>query len=120
MDARLTAALKGYRLTFVYALGDAERRLARERYDLVLIGLTFDDSRMFEMLRHVRTAVQSAQVPVVCLRAVPRSGFTMSSEGLRIACDALNASAFLDLTAYSSANEADAALLQTVEGLLKS
>src|SRR4051812_1645782 len=120
LDVRLTTVLQGYDLAFVRTMREAERRLSGSDFDLVVIGLSFDDSRMFDLLRHVRSAERNGGVPIICLRGVSQRASAISSESLKIACNALDASGFFDFAAYPSGAAADAALRQTAEGLLKS
>jgi PleD family two-component response regulator len=119
LDARLSGALGGRSLAFVRTLLEAERRLAAEEFGLVIIGLHFDDSRMFDLLRYVRSASRRRDQPVICLRSLSHRTSAISSESLKIACEALGADAFLDFGAYASEAAADAALGQAANGLLK-
>jgi len=120
LDARLALVLQGYDLAFVRTMREAERRLSAGDFELLVIGLNFDDSRMFDLLRHVRTAARNAAVPIICVRGVSQRASAISSESLKIACNALNASAFIDFSDYPSVPAADTALRQAAEGLLKS
>jgi CheY-like chemotaxis protein len=51
---------------FAFTLREAAERLAVGDIDLVLCTIHFDESRMFDLLRHARSAAPS--VPVVCCR----------------------------------------------------
>jgi len=53
MDARYHAALCGWEVAFVRTMSQA-RRAITERYDLVVIGVYFDDSQMFDLVRDIR------------------------------------------------------------------
>ena len=53
-DRRLSAILAGHDVVFARTLGEAQRTLAQQQFDLVLIGVHFDDSRMFDLLRYLR------------------------------------------------------------------
>jgi PleD family two-component response regulator len=120
LDGRLSAVLLGHRLSFVRTMYEAERRLAAEDFALVIIGLHFDDSRMFDLLRHVRSPGRHRHVPVLCLRTQSHRQAAISSESLKIACEALEGDAFIDFGAYPSDVEAEVALRQEVDRLLKS
>ncbi len=120
LDARLSTVLQGHRLTFVRTMHEAERRLAAGEFALVIIGLHFDDSRMFDLLRHVRAPGRNQRVPVICLRGLSHRQAAISSESLKIACEALEGDAFVDFGAYASEAAAEVALREIVEGLLKS
>jgi CheY-like chemotaxis protein len=71
MQARVAAVLVQERLVFVHTLAAALKALAGEDFDLVLIGLHFDDSRMFDLLREVRAGSRNGAVPIVCFRTRP-------------------------------------------------
>jgi hypothetical protein len=49
MDSRYSAALTGWDIEFARTMGQARRALAGARYDLVAIGVHFDDSQMFDL-----------------------------------------------------------------------
>jgi CheY-like chemotaxis protein len=89
------------------------------KISLVVCTVYFDDSRMFDLLRYVRSASRRRDQPVICLRSLSHRTSAISSESLKIACEALGADAFLDFGAYASEAAADAALGQAANGLLK-
>jgi CheY-like chemotaxis protein len=68
--------------------------LAR-RVDLIVCGPRFDDSRMFELLREVKADDRFADLPIVCLHSGTVS-LPGSTEGFKIACQALGVGTFLD------------------------
>ena len=105
MDLRYTTALSGWQVEFVRTLAQARQALGRARHDLVALGVYFDDSQMFDLLRIVRADPVHATVPVVCVRGRP--GFTaVSSRSLEIAVKALGADEFIELAAGESGNGA--------------
>ena len=65
MDARYTAALRGWEIEFVRTLGAARQALGAARYDLVAIGVYFDDSQMFDLVRALRAAARTAGLPIL-------------------------------------------------------
>jgi hypothetical protein len=100
LDARLSGALGGRSLAFVRTLLEAERRLAAEEFGLVIIGLHFDDSRMFDLLRWARA--QCAHIPFVCARIFPKDITRISIEGVSIAVTSLGAAGFIDVPALEA------------------
>ena len=117
MDARYAAALPGWEIEFVRTLGAARRALAGARYDLVAIGVYFDDSRMFDLVRSLRSAQRTAALPILCVRGRP--GFTaVSSQTLDTALRALGADRFIDLLESAGA-EGDAALREAAQRLVR-
>ena len=118
LDARLAVVLAEHELCFVRTVDEAMRALAQEAFDLLVISVHFDDSRMFDLLREARTEARNQGIPIVCVRE-PGLGFTaISSHTLEVTCRALEANAFLDLTTIDDDAQRDAALRAAVEGLL--
>ena len=117
MDARYTAALRGWEIEFVRTLGAARQALGGARYDLIAIGVYFDDSQMFDLVRSLRAAERTAALPILCVRGRP--GFTaVSTSTLETALRALGADRFIDLL-ESAGVEAEAALREAAERLVR-
>jgi PleD family two-component response regulator len=98
-DARLPGILAGYSLSFVRTLDEAKSILAARNFDLILIGVHFDESRMFDLLRYVRAQERHRATPVVCVLTVDFTRHAVAAEGLEIAVKALGGTAYLDLKA---------------------
>ena len=69
MDDKVRECLPGHDLTFIRTMHEALRALQHDGYTLGVIGLEFDDSRMLELLQHVRSLPKYREVPVVCVYA---------------------------------------------------
>jgi PleD family two-component response regulator len=117
IQRRLGPILEPHEPTFVHTLTDAKRALARDGYDLVIIGVHFDESRMFDLLRQVRADERYQATPVVCVASQPFDT-PISVEGLEIATRALAADAFVDFAKYAGREAGDAAIRGVVERLL--
>ena len=96
-DARITAMLNGHDLSFVRTLDEAKATLAGRNFDLIVIGVHFDESRMFDLLRHVRWQERHRATPVVCVLTAEFSRHAIAAEGLEIAVKALGGTAYVDL-----------------------
>lgn len=116
-DRRLSAILAGHEVIFARTLGEAQRLLEEREFDLVMVGVHFDDSRMFDLVRHVRAGGSHAERPVVCVRS-HRLAAAISLEGLEIAARALACNLFLDLTKYPDDAKGNAEVRQLLDGLL--
>ena len=117
MDVRYNAALAGWEAAFVRTLSQARRALT-ERYDLVLIGVYFDDSQVFDLVRSIRAKPDYAGVPILGVRA--RSGFTaVSARTLEMTLKALAADEFIDLALVGDDAAGNAALRAATRRLLK-
>ena len=109
MDRRYSKAFTGWDLAWVRTLAEAHQSLDAGRCDLVVIGVYFDDSQMFDLLRYIRADEEHSEVPVVCVRGQP--GFTaVSGRTLEMTCKALAADAFIDLLHYADEPGGNAAL----------
>ena len=118
MDARLLGLLAGERLYLVRTLDEALRALEHEQFDLAVLSVHFDDSRMFDLLRQVRAQGRNKAIPVVCVRE-PGLGFTaISSHTLEVTCRALDADAFVDLAILKHEPERELALRSAIRALL--
>lgn len=119
LDARLVGLLRGQRLFFVRTLDEAVRALEHDDFDLLIISVHFDDSRMFDLLRQVRTDGRNKGIPIICVRE-PGLGFTaISTNTLEVTCRALDANAFVDLAKLKDEEERNAALRDAVAEFLK-
>ena len=117
-DSRLTRILPDHDLTFVRTLDAARRALATERFALVLIGVHFDDSRMFDLLRHLQASNGHAGCAVICMRSQHFESPAITIEGLEIAVRTLGCNLFLDLTWYADDAPGNGAVRSLLEALL--
>jgi hypothetical protein len=97
---RLGRILAGHILTCPKSIDEAKRELEEREYALVVLGVHFDESRMFELLRQVRTFPKNALTPVVCVVAGPSVLSDVAIEGLDHAVKAMLANAFLNLQKF--------------------
>jgi DNA-binding response OmpR family regulator len=120
MKDRLAAVLAGHELTFARSLQQATALLESRDFDLVIVGVHFDESRMFDLLRHIRSGGRNSRARVVCILGHRFGSQAISIEGLEIATRALAADAFVDLSPYAEGAETGQALRKVLEPLLKS
>jgi|SRR5687767_9609428 len=118
MDGRYSAALAGWQVAFARTMSQAHAALDGARYDLVAIGVYFDDSRMFDLVRAVRSDEEHGEVPIVCVRGRP--GFTaITTRTLEVTLKALAADEFLDLLHFGDDEAGNAALRAAVDRYLR-
>lgn len=95
-----------------HTFDEAKARLARGGIDLVVCGLYFDESRMLDLLHHVR-----GTLPFVSCRMLSLEMPTVSLDALRLACENLGA-VFLDLPALRQQHGSASAEAQLAERVL--
>ena len=117
-DRRISTILPEYDLVFVRTLDQAQHALARAQFGLVLIGVHFDESRMFDLLRHLQASNGHAGCAVICMRSQQFESPAITIEGLEIAARALGCNLFLDLTWYADDAIGNGAVRQLLEALL--
>ena len=89
--ARTAALLAGHDVTTARTIAEVRAALGAARYDLLIIGARFDDSRMFDLLHEVRAG--NVDLRIVCV---------IPSGTLAPACRALDAAALLEDSATSA------------------
>src|SRR5919108_564856 len=107
-EARLREILAGHELVVVHTLDEAQRAVERTRFDMILIAVHFDDSRMFDLLRYLQASGRHGERPLVCVRSQQFASPAITIEGLEIATKALGSTLFLDLTWYADNEEGNA------------
>jgi PleD family two-component response regulator len=118
-DRRLSTILAGEEVVFARTMGEAQRLLTQQQFELVIIGVHFDDSRMFDLMRHVRAGSHHADKPVACVRSHRFiSAAAISLQGLQVAARELDCNLFLDLTNYPDDAHGNAEVRKLLDGLL--
>jgi hypothetical protein len=99
----LERILEGHDLVRADTMAQAERLLGEERFDGIVCTVVFDDSRMFDLLRVVKSSAAWRDIPFVCARM--RLSVLASRIDLRdvaMTCGSLGAAAFLDIADYGA------------------
>jgi DNA-binding response OmpR family regulator len=118
MDARYSAAFTGWPLVFVRSMEEASAALEAPHYDAIAIGVYFDDSQMFDLVRAIRSHEVHNEVPVLCVRGGP--GFAaVTTRTLEIAVQALSADCFVDLLQFQDEKSGDDALRAALQRYVK-
>ena len=93
--------LAGHELYCAESMDQAQQSMCKRSYDLIICTLLFDESKMFDLLRHAKSKPEWRLVPFVCTRV--KSHLPWSSIALKaveFTCEALGAAAFLDIDNY--------------------
>ena len=118
MDARYSAAFTGWPLVFVRSMEEARAALEAPRYAAIAVGVYFDDSQMFDLVRAIRSHDLHNEVPVVCVRGGP--GFAaVTTRTLEVAVRALSADCFVDLLQFQDEKSGDDALRAALQRYVK-
>lgn len=97
--AMLQATLDGaYDWIYARTLHEAVEQL-REGLDMIVCGVHFDESRMFDFLRISKAAPATKSVPFLCYRDLDSDLGPAVLEAMEIAVKALGAVAFVDMFA---------------------
>ena len=115
---RLERILAGHRLTIPHSVDEAKQELQAREYAMVVLGVLFDESRMFELLRVVRTYDVNCLTPVVCVLSGPSNLSAVAIEGLDHAVKAMLANAFLNLNKFPDNEEGNARVRRIIDYLI--
>ena len=115
---RLKRILAGHRLTIPTNIDEAKAELQEREFAMIIVGVHFDESRMFELLRLVRTYKINQLTPVVCVLAVPSKLSDVAIEGLDHAVKAMLANAFLNLNKFPDDEQGNARVRRIVDYLI--
>lgn len=110
-EKRLQAILAGYSMTVVHTVQEAQAALAAERFTLAILGVYFDESRMFEVMSYARAGALNRDVPIVCVRGIRGNISPITLRMLQQTINALSGCEFLDLSAIPDDDAGNALVL---------
>lgn len=112
---RLTTILAGHELVLVETMAQAQAAHAAREFDLAVIGTRFDESRMFELVRFLRSEEKTADLGIVCFRGIlARPSEKVMVEGLALGCQAVGA-VFHDFIGYPDDEAGNRAIREIFE-----
>jgi hypothetical protein len=117
-DLRLRCVLAGYPLRSVRTIAEATQALREEQFALTIIGVYFDESRMFELLACTRASALNRATPVLCVLGVPSRFTELTLRGLERTVIAMSAQAFLNFNDFADDVAGNAALRRALERYL--
>ena len=115
-DSRLQSILEGCELAYAHSLEEAAHAALKRSFDLIVIDMHFDDSRMFDLLRYLRTEERLRATPVICVRTHRFEWTNIAGEGLEIAVQALGGQAFIDFAKYGEDPAANLQMRKLIDG----
>lgn len=115
---RLKRILAGHELTVTASVDEAKAELQKREFALIVLGVHFDESRMFELLRLVRTYKTNQLTPVVCMLTTASRLSDVAIEGLDHAVKAMLANAFLNLHRFPDDEAGNARVRRIIDYLI--
>jgi CheY-like chemotaxis protein len=114
----LTRILSGHQLVVVHTMEAASVRLHAQTFDLIVIGLHFDDSQMFELIREAKTIPANAGKPIICFCSRNTKMARIMHESLVVTTSVLGAWMYLNEHAYNVYQNPDAELRRVIDRCL--
>ena len=115
---RMKLVLRGHLVVEMHTVEEAKEALQAHEQAAIVLGVNFDESRMFELLRLVRTYDCNRTTPVLCVLDRDSRLSDVAVEGLDHAVKAMLANAFLNLQKFPDDDEGDARLRRIVDYLI--
>lgn len=110
-----------FALTICQSLSEAQSQLARSHFDLILCGVNFDESRMFDLLHHAKSDPGTKTIPFVCIKVFEGILHTGSYDSVKQAGTLMGGTAFIDLAQWEKElgkEQAEALLRNTLHQLM--
>ena len=89
-----------FALTFCHSLAQAQSLVANGHFDLVVCGVNFDESRMFDLLKHVKSHPSAKAIPFLCIKVFEGILHAGSYESVKGVCALLGATDFIDFAQW--------------------
>jgi PleD family two-component response regulator len=115
---RMEKVLAGHDVVIARNSMEAEKALAAQGFGLIVLGVNFDESRMFELLAYVRAQERHHVVPVLCVLGSSRRLTAMAVEAIDRAAKAMLANAFLWLEKFPDDETGDARIRRIADYLI--
>lgn len=117
-EERVRRILQGHELLFVRHLADAKAALGQVAIALVFIGARFDESRMFDLLEHIRADAGHRKIPIVAAIIGPTTMSEATILGLEHTTKIFGASVFVNLNDFPDDDTENTRLRLLAEALL--
>lgn len=117
-EERVRRILSGHDLLFVRSIADAEAVLATSGVRLVFVGARFDESRMFDLLDHIRKDAEHKKIPIVAAIIGPTALTPVTIQGMAHATKLFGASVFVNLNDFPDEQPENDRIRIIVEALL--
>lgn len=114
----LKIILKGHDLVIVHKMEAALDKLQKEKFDLIIAGIHFDESQMFELMVHVQASSNNAESPIICFSARDTEMTRVIHQSIDTACKAAGAWMYLDAHSYNVYKEPEEELRRVMDRCL--
>jgi hypothetical protein len=119
IDLLRSAVGDRHSITTAETFDSAMDNLTRRRFDLVVIGIHFDDSRMYELITNMRNYTRNRGTPLAAFRCLRTDLSDFFCHSIELGCKALRACKFIDMVRLSrNGGEPEALLLNEIEDCL--
>ena len=118
-EDRMERVLSGHDVTQVKTCEEARTLLEQEEYELIILGVHFDESQMFSLLGDIRAHARYRKVPILCvLGSRGRYLGNVAIEGLDHAVKAMMANGLLNTENINDDEEGNARIRRIVDYLI--
>lgn len=100
-DPIVSALGSAFQLVHASHLSQAKSFLS-EPFDVIVCGMHFDDSRMFDLLRYAKAEERTRPIPFLAVKATAGDLSPTLLQSVEIACGALGAEKFVDLSEWET------------------
>jgi hypothetical protein len=115
IDALARILGEHHQLCFGFEMSEAIKMLSEPAVDLVLVGVHFDESRMFDLLRHVP---EDMRKPIICFCTRDTPLTRTMHDSIQLASQALGAWMYIDQHEYNVTRNPDAEMRHVIERCL--
>jgi hypothetical protein len=115
---RLKKVLAGCELVPLHTLEEARNVLDAGRYECIVLGIQFDESRMLRLLQYLRAQEAHRSIAAVCVIGARGRLSEVALEAFRKAARVLEAAAVLDINDFPDDPEGNARLRTAIEQAL--
>lgn len=116
---RLTRVLQGHELHFAYTREEAMRYLGSEGFGMVIVGVHFDESQMFNLLGDIRLHAKYRKVPILVVLSQGRYALSdVVVEAIDHAVKAMTANGFIDFGDFPDDEKGNGRLRRIVDHLI--
>jgi len=116
---RVQRILAGHELRMVHNLAAAKAELARHQTDLIFVGARFDESRMFDLLEHLRRDALHRKIPVVAAIVIPTDLNPETIAGLAHSVRFYGASVFINLNDFVDDESGNARVRKIIDAVIE-